>query len=142
MCATALARCSRRCRRAFWSLGQFRIRPKLRRRISEKQGENGGGAGNRTRGENTRETLEFTPDRGPGEEAESSSVSTVRGEPRPAETAAKNESGPTDAELEAAIVRAVMLGAVDVAKALADRLEARRMGANVIALRAGKPRSA
>jgi hypothetical protein len=41
---------------------------------------------------------------------------------------------PTDAELERAVVEAVMVGAIDVARTLATRLEKRRATPNVVDL--------
>jgi hypothetical protein len=50
------------------------------------------------------------------------------------------QAPPTDAQLEAAIVQAVTLGAVDVARTLAERLQARRRPAAVVNLSAERHR--
>jgi hypothetical protein len=72
------------------------------------------------------------PDRAREAEPESPRLETVLDQPQPADTAPRAE--PTDAELEAAIVRAVTAGAFDVARTLAGRLEARRRPAAVVYL--------
>jgi hypothetical protein len=102
------------------------------RAASRKQGGSGGGAGNRTREEKAADRPEIAPDRAYEAESESPRIHTVRDHSGPFETARGAE--PTNGELERAIVDAVTMGAVDVARTLAARLEARRRADNVIDL--------
>jgi hypothetical protein len=98
--------------------------------------EQGGVDGTRTRAEKTHETAEKRPDRTSDAAIESSRLETARDQSRPVETAPRAESTPTDAELERAIVDAVTMGAVNVARLLAARLdlEERRRASNVVDL--------
>jgi hypothetical protein len=61
-----------------------------------------------------------------GQSETSRASEPIADRPRPFETP---NPEPSDAELERAIVEAVMLGAVDVARTLAARLEERRIAA-------------
>ncbi len=97
-------------------------------------GDFSAGGGNRKRESGASKTTDITAKSGDSVEVETFSAETVRDESKPAETAAENDSGPTDRELETAIVRAVTAGAFDVAKVLAARLEARRPVATVVDL--------
>ncbi len=67
------------------------------------------------------EWLENKPDRRAEAENESPRIETARDEPRPLATSSGTE--PSDAEMERAIVEAVMARAIDVARTLASRLE-------------------
>jgi hypothetical protein len=116
--------------------GAGRFKPTTRPPATAKQG---GAEGNRTRPENTHETLENKPDRAPGGAEETSTLATNLDPPKPAE-AAPGPVPPSEAELERAIVQAVTLGAVDVARTLAVQLEKRRQVCGVIDIRAHRPR--
>jgi hypothetical protein len=79
---------------------------------------------------NTHDRVGITADRPPNPPAESPRFETARDESRPVEIAGGAE--PSAAELERAILDAVAAGALDVARVLASRLEARRRVAKVI----------
>jgi hypothetical protein len=82
------------------------------------------GGGNRTQEPEGREALENIQVHASEVEGESPSFGTARDESQPVATARGTQ--PTDEELERAIVQAVTLGALDVARTLARRLDGRR----------------
>jgi hypothetical protein len=93
---------------------------------------NSGVDGTRTREENTHETTEIQPDRGSDGPTDSPALATtpvaISGQTQwaPASFATSLRTEPSEAEIEAAIVRAVGAGAFEVATALSKRLEGRR----------------
>jgi hypothetical protein len=85
--------------------------------------------------ENQRETAENKPDRVSRSPLELTRLEGVR--PVSPEVERGRGAEPTDAELERAIIDSVTMGAVDVARLLAARLEERRhaTAGNVVAMR-------
>jgi citrate lyase beta subunit len=86
---------------------------------------NSGVDGTRTRGQNADESLVNKLDRDRKGKVESSRLETVRDHSRPVETVHGAEPAPTEAELERGILDAIKLGALDLARALSERLAKR-----------------
>ena len=87
--------------------------------------DNSGVDGTRTRDQNADESLVNKLDRDSKGELESSRLETVRDHSRPVETIHGAESAPTEAELERGMLDAIKLGALDLARALSERLAKR-----------------
>jgi hypothetical protein len=71
-------------------------------------------------------------------EVQSPRLATVRDHSRPAETVHGTEPGPTEAELERGILDAIKLGALDLARALNERLARRYPSASSSPPRLGR----